>query len=45
MGFLVVPVVGKIGGDDAELAEPDEFVMCEIRQALEAFRPDQKSVH
>ena len=40
MGFIVVPVVGSVGGgDQGEFGDPDGSVVYEIRQALEAFRP------
>ena len=45
MGFLVVPVVGSIGGDDEEYAEPQYAVLAEIRLALEAFVPAGATLH
>ena len=40
MGFVVVPVVGTVGGDDhANFASTDYTVIDQIRAALEAFRP------
>lgn len=44
MGFVVVPVVGYVNGEDRDLAEPDAMALTEIRFALEAFRPSI-SVH
>ncbi len=45
MGFLVVPVVGRIGADSGEPAEPDYALLLEIKSALEAFRPNVQTVH
>lgn len=45
MGFLVVPVVGSIGGDDNEYASPQYAVLAEIRMALEAFSPVGAVLH
>ncbi len=45
MGFLVVPVVGTVGGDDHELATPQYSVLAEIRMALEAFAPTGATLH
>lgn len=46
MGFLVVPVVGAIGGEsDVDWTEPDYQLIAKIRAALEAFKPEVATVH
>lgn len=40
MGFVVVPVVGRVGdGDACEMLEPNPAVLMQIAQVLEGFAP------
>lgn len=46
MGFVVVPVVGSVGGDDvAAPLDPNYTAIDNIRRALEAFRPTLATLH